>query len=71
MRYDADMAKPGRPPKDRTKDVLFPIKFYAEVLDALKEAAAKDGKSLAAWLTDLGLKRAKRLGIVPQEPSSD
>lgn len=70
MSYDADMAKRGRPPSDRTKSVLFPIKFYPEVLEALKAAAEAEGESLAAWLTDLGLRRAKRLGIVPQDPSS-
>lgn len=69
MSYDAEMARRGRPPKDRVMDVMFSFKLYREVLEALRKGAEADGESLAAWLTDLGLKRCKRLGIVPHEPS--
>lgn len=74
MTYSEEMAQRGRPPaKGASMTAQINLRLLPQERDALKEAAAQDREdgSLSRWLIELGLRRAKRLGIAPQEPPSD
>lgn len=65
------MAQRGRPPvKGSSMTAQINLRLLPEERDALKGAAALDREdgSLSRWLIELGLRRAKRLGVEIQEP---
>lgn len=74
MRYSTDIASRGRPTtKGKKMTSMITAKVLPEELALLKRAAALDREdgSLSRWLVELGLRRAKRLGLDLQVSSDD
>lgn len=61
----------GRPPKRAVaaKKQLH-LRVTEAELEVLHAAAGSEGRQLSEWALDLLMRRAKRLGFVPQEPPS-
>lgn len=53
-----DNKRPGRP-KKKTPTTRFEMRLDVPMLEAWQVDAEKDGKSVAAWLKELGNKKAK------------
>ena len=57
--------KRGRPrfPEEQRRTPVVQVRASPEELGRLEAAAEHDGKPLSTWLRELGLRRAKRLGL--------